>query len=357
MVEKYQPTDNGESPLATIKEFVETTCPSCGGPASRETDVMPNWAGSSWYFLRYCDPQNAQEFASMEKLKFWMDANSPAHSSQSGGGVDWYNGGMEHTVLHLLYSRFWHKFLFDIGLVPTPEPYAKRTSHGLILAGDGTKMSKSKGNVVNPDELVNTVGADSLRLYEMFMGPFEQAIAWSTDGVVGARRFLERVWNMSEKVSEMPLSGESEVLVHQTIRKVTEDIEALKMNTAVSALMILSNHLHELEKVPKEAYAALLGLLSPFVPHLSAELAERHAIDLSAWPQFDAKKAEPKALMVAVQVNGKVRGSVSLSPQASETEALESARKDPTIAKWLSEGEEKRAVYVRGRVINFVLDR
>ncbi len=344
VVEKYQPTDTGESPLATIKEFVETTCPVCGGPAKRETDVMPNWAGSSWYFLRYCDPRNDKEFASMPKLQYWTP-------------VDWYNGGMEHTVLHLLYSRFWHKFLFDIGLVPSPEPYAKRTSHGLILAGDGTKMSKSKGNVVNPDELVHTMGADSLRLYEMFMGPFEQAIAWSTDGVVGARRFLERVWQMQEKVATVAMTDETEVLVHQTIRKVTEDIEALKMNTAVSALMILSNHLHELEKAPQEAYAALIGLLSPFVPHLAAELSEKHQIDLSHWPQFDAQKAEPKTVVVAVQVNGKVRGSISLSPQASENEALAAARKDPQVAKWLAEGAEKRAVYVKGKVINFVLDR
>lgn len=344
VVEKYQPTDTGESPLATIKEFVETTCPTCGGPAKRETDVMPNWAGSSWYFLRYCDPRNDKEFASMPKLQYWTP-------------VDWYNGGMEHTVLHLLYSRFWHKFLFDIGLVPSPEPYAKRTSHGLILAGDGTKMSKSKGNVVNPDELVHTMGADSLRLYEMFMGPFEQAIAWSTDGVVGARRFLERVWQMQEKVATVAMTDETEVLVHQTIRKVTEDIEALKMNTAVSALMILSNHLHELEKVPQEAYAALIGLLSPFVPHLAAELSEKHQIDLSHWPQFNAQKAEPKTVVVAVQVNGKVRGSISLSPQASENEALAAARKDPQVAKWLADGAEKRAVYVKGKVINFVLDR
>ncbi len=357
VVEKYQPTDTGESPLATIMEFVETTCPTCGGPAKRETDVMPNWAGSSWYFLRYCDPRNAEEFASMLKLQYWLDSNLPRSSSQSGGGVDWYNGGMEHTVLHLLYSRFWHKFLFDIGLVPTSEPYAKRTSHGLILAGDGTKMSKSKGNVVNPDELVNTMGADSLRLYEMFMGPFEQAIAWSTDGVVGARRFLERVWQMHEKVAAVTMTPETEVLVHQTIRKVTEDIEALKMNTAVSALMILSNHLHELEKVPSEAYAALIGLLNPFVPHFSAELAERKGVSLATWPQFDAQKAEPKSVVVAVQVNGKVRGSVSLSPQASETEALDAARRDPAVAKWLAQGKEKKAVYVSGRIINFVLDR
>jgi len=343
-VEKYQPTDTGESPLAAIEEWVKTTCPSCGKDARRETDVMPNWAGSSWYYLRYCDPHNDQEFASKENLSYFTP-------------VDWYNGGMEHTVLHLLYSRFWHKFLYDEGLVPTLEPYAKRTSHGLILAGDGTKMSKSKGNVVNPDQLVETMGADSLRLYEMFMGPFDQEIAWNTNGVVGMRRFLEKVWGFSKRVTSAPMEAKTEQLTHQTIQKVTEDMEALKMNTAVSALMIFANHLHELPHVPQEAYETFLALLAPFAPHICHELSELHGFEAwEEWPVSDPQKARVGVVTVAVQINGKVRATLELSPEAPESEAVALARSDSGIAHWLKEGKERKAIYIPGKVINFVLD-
>lgn len=345
-VEKYQPTDTGESPLANINEFVKTTCPACGGPAKRETDVMPNWAGSSWYYLRYCDPHNDQQLAGVEPLRYWTP-------------VDWYNGGMEHTVLHLLYSRFWHKFLYDEGLVPSPEPYTKRTSHGLILAGDGTKMSKSKGNVVNPDELVETTGADSLRLYEMFMGPFDQAIAWNIDGVVGMRRFLERVWALQGKIADVPADAATELLLNQTIKKVDEDIESLKMNTAVSSLMILSNHLGELPQVSTSAYGIFLRLLAPFAPHITHELAERLGLERGAWeqwPQFDPAKARGGVVKVAVQVNGKARATLELAADLPEEAALAAARADAAVAKWLAQGREVKAVYVAGKVINFVLD-
>ena len=351
-VKKYQPSDTGESPLANIAEFVNTTCPKCGGKATRETDVMPNWAGSSWYYLRYADPRNDKEFAAQNKLNYWTP-------------VDWYNGGMEHTTLHLLYSRFWHKVLFDLKLVPTSEPYLKRTSHGLILAEDGSKMSKSKGNVINPDELVEMVGADSLRLFEMFLGPFDQPVAWSTDSIAGVRRFLERVWNLAEKVETKgstldPGSSRSnlDVLLAQTIDKVSRDIGALKMNTAVSSLMILLNHLVQLEKVPTQAFVTLLQLLAPFAPHIAHELAERLGFERSqweVWPVADPSKLIAEMATVAVQINGKVRASIKLSTSADKEEALAAARADETVAKWLATGSETKAIYVPGRVINFVL--
>ncbi|MDP4020590.1 MAG: class I tRNA ligase family protein [Candidatus Adlerbacteria bacterium] len=341
-VEKYQPTDTGESPLANITEWVNTTCPKCDGPAKRETDVMPNWAGSSWYYLRYCDPQNSKEFASPEKLKYWTP-------------VDWYNGGMEHTVLHLLYSRFWHKFLYDEGLVPTSEPYMKRTSHGNILAPDGQKMSKSRGNVINPDSVVETFGADSLRLYEMFAGPFDQSVMWNPETIAGVRRFLERVWRLAEKVGNVAASEETEVLVNQTIEKVSSDIENLKMNTAVSSLMILLNKFEEERQVSKEAFKIFLQLLAPFAPHLAAELAETHDISLGSWPQADKTKLLSATVSIAVQVNGKVRATVELPTNTSEQEALSAARNNEKVQKWLALGKEIKAVYVPGKVINFVV--
>jgi leucyl-tRNA synthetase len=328
-----------------MSEWVNTTCPVCGGPAKRETDVMPQWAGSSWYYLRYADPKNAEAFASPEKLKYWTP-------------VDWYNGGMEHTTLHLLYSRFWHKALFDLGLVPTNEPYAKRTSHGLILAEGGEKMSKSKGNTVSPDTLVETFGADSLRLYEMFIGPFDQPVAWNTNSVMGVRRFLERVWSMQEKVSDAAMDGKTETLLHQTIEKVTKDIENLKMNTAVSSLMIFSNHLHELEQVPKAAFGTLIKLLNPFAPHMAAEIASIAGYPSGAvdtWPAFDPSKIVATSVIIAVQINGKVRASITLSPNATEEEALTIARANENVMKWLDGTVEKRAVYVAGKIINFVV--
>jgi len=344
-VEKYQPTDTGESPLANIAEFVHTTCPKCGGPAMRETDVMPNWAGSSWYYLRYADPNNDKEFASKEKLQFWTP-------------VDWYNGGMEHTVLHLLYSRFWHKFLYDLGLVPTSEPYLKRTSHGLILAEDGRKMSKSWGNVVSPDTIVENYGADSLRLYEMFVGPFDQPVAWNTSAISGVRRFLERVWKI--KVGEGSLDAKTETLLHQTIKKVGDDIESLKMNTAVSTLMILLNEFEKLEVVPRTAHNTFLQLLAPFAPHLAAELwegaGESGLIYKTAWPAYDSSKIVGDVVFVVVQVNGKARATMLLSPTASESEALLAARTNEQVAKWLLRGREVRTIYVPGKIVNFVLE-
>ncbi len=334
-VDKYEPTDTGESPLANITEWINTTCPKCGGAAKRETDVMPNWAGSSWYYLRYVDPKNDATFAAPDKLKYWTP-------------VDWYNGGMEHTTLHLLYSRFWHKFLFDIGEVPTSEPYMKRTSHGLVLAQDGSKMSKSAGNVVNPDGAIQEHGADALRLYEMFMGPFDQPVAWSSASVVGVRRFLERVWKLAP--SDSPLATSTDTLLNQTIKKVGEDIEQLKMNTAVSALMILLN---ELEKTPSlEAYKIFLQLLFPFAPHMASELAQMRGISLAEWPAYDASKLISATVTVAVQVNGKVRGKVELAPDAAEAEALQAAR--AVAEKWLT-GPEKKAIYVPGKIINLVV--
>ncbi len=337
-IEKYQPTDTGESPLATIAEWVNTTCPQCKGPAKRETDVMPNWAGSSWYYLRYADPRNDTAFAAQDKLKYWTP-------------VDWYNGGMEHTTLHLLYSRFWHKFLFDIGMVPTSEPYLKRTSHGLILAEGGEKMSKSKGNTVSPDELVERFGADTLRLYEMFIGPFDQPVVWSTQSMTGSQRFLERVWKLEP--TDAPLSPKLETLLNQTIKKVGEDIENLKMNTAVSALMILLNEMEA--GVSRDAYKIFLQLLAPFAPHMANELAEQaelDPIDWGTWPSFDASKLAGATSTVVVQVNGKVRGKIELAVGTPEGEALAAAR--ITAGKWLELGE-KKAVYIPGKIVNFVV--
>jgi leucyl-tRNA synthetase len=361
-VEKYLPTDTGESPLSAIEAWVKTTCPKCGGAARRETDVMPNWAGSSWYWLRFTDPKNDKEFASKEKLAYWTPVN-------------WYNGGMEHTVLHLLYSRFWHKFLFDLGLVPTSEPYMKRTSHGLILAEDGSKMSKSKGNTVSPDEIVKTFGADSLRLYEMFVGPFDQPVAWSTKSIMGVRRFLERVTKLTDSVrSEAKLVAEPvdaetlpripdsiEILLNQTVKKVGEDIEALKMNTAVSSLMVLLNKLEEEKEVSKEAFAVLIKLLAPFAPHMANELAEMHSIDLSQWPAYDETKLAGSRVVLAVQVNGKVRGSIEVNPAATKEEVLAAVSQNQAIQKWLPEGPLQggdsgvKVIYVPGKIVSFVI--
>ncbi|MDO8517694.1 MAG: class I tRNA ligase family protein [bacterium] len=362
VVEKYQPTDTGESPLANIKEFVDTACPKCGGLAKRETDVMPNWAGSSWYWLRYCDPHNDKEFASQEKLDYWVGSVArQGLTLPQSGGVDWYNGGMEHTTLHLLYSRFWHKFLFDIGVVPTSEPYIKRTSHGLILAADGSKMSKSKGNTVSPDELVERFGADSLRLYEMFIGPFDQPVAWSTNSILGVRRFLERVWALGARTSDVPGTSDvqTEVLLNQTIKKVSDDIEHLKMNTAVSALMILANQLAELEKVPHVAYKTLLQLLAPFAPHITHELAETLGLERAqweVWPAFDESKIAATTAVVAVQVNGRLRASIELATGTTKEEVIARARAEPAVVRYLAGGKEQKVVYVPGKVVNFVLE-
>ena len=351
-VEKYEPGPDGESPLANITEWVNTKCPKCGGKAKRETDVMPNWAGSSWYFLRYCDPHNDKEFVSRVALDTWMP-------------VDWYNGGMEHTVLHLLYSRFWNKFLYDLKLVPTSEPYKKRTSHGLILAEGGEKMSKSKGNVINPDSIVDQFGADTLRLYEMFMGPFEQAIAWSESALVGPRRFLEKVWRLKEKVSDLEVEppstlggSTSNVLIHSTIKKVSDDIESMEFNTAVSALMIYVNILDKQEKITQKEFETLLLLLAPFAPHITEELwttlGHKDSIHTQNWPTYDPKSIEKDEITLAVQINGKVRTSLIFHRAQNEEEIKAIILALPEVKKWLDDKEPKKVIFVPGKIISIV---
>ncbi|MBL7045104.1 MAG: leucine--tRNA ligase [Parcubacteria group bacterium] len=353
-VEDYKPTDDGESPLVKAESWVNVKCPSCNGDAKRETDVMPNWAGSSWYYLRYTDPANNEAFADAKNLKYWTP-------------VDWYNGGMEHTTLHLLYSRFWHKFLYDIKVVPTHEPYQKRTSHGLILAEGGEKMSKSKGNIVNPDEVVENFGADSLRLYEMFMGPFDQAISWSTDNMVGVRRFIEKVWRLQEKVDvEKGLSSGNEVdgdetlgsILHSTIKKVSDDIEAMKFNTAISILMILVNEMEKKEEVSKENYKILLVLLAPFAPHVAEELWEKVGNDSSVldqvWPKYDESKIVKDTVSIAIQVDGKVRASIEISVGEAEEKVKEKALSEEDVKKWTEGKKVEKVMYIKGRIISIV---
>ncbi len=364
-VKNYVPTDTGESPLSAISKWVNVKCPICKGPAKRETDTMPNWAGSSWYYLRYTDPNNKKEFTSPEKLKYW--SSSPAGIPEIGV-VDWYNGGMEHVTLHLLYSRFWHKFLFDIGAVPTSEPYKKRTSHGMILASNGEKMSKSKGNVVNPDAIIEAHGADTLRLYEMFMGPFDQSVAWSTDGIVGPRRFLDRVWRLQEKITtplHTPLSkgGEQrdtlESLIHKTIKKVSDDIESMQFNTAVSSLMILVNEFEKVSEISAENYGLFLKILAPFAPHITEELwgvmGHKSSIHLEDWPQFDQSKIVSAGGIIVVQINGKVRAQFESKDELQEKDAVEIAIKLPEITKWVEGKVPKKVIYVKNRLINIVV--
>ena len=343
-VDKFEPGPDGESPLANIDEWVNTKCPNCSGKAKRETDVMPNWAGSSWYFMRYADPENKKEFASEKALKNWLP-------------VDWYNGGMEHTVLHLLYSRFWNKFLYDLKLSPVSEPYLKRTSHGIILAEGGEKMSKSKGNVVNPDKIVDQFGADTLRLYEMFMGPFEQAIAWNEDSLVGPRRFLERVWKLHNKISKND-SGEDVVWMHRTIEKVTKDIEVVGCNTAVSTIMIYTNILDKREEITKKEFETLLLLLAPFVPHVTEELwhtlGHKKSIHLEAWPIYDSSLTIGDEVVIAIQVNGKVRGKLSVPTDSSEETLKAQALALPEIQKWLENKEPKKVIVVPNKIISIV---
>ena len=347
-VEKYEPTENGESPLAAIYDWVNTKCPKCGGPAKRETDTMPNWAGSSWYFLRYVDSKNKKAFADKKKLKHWMP-------------VDWYNGGMEHTTLHLLYSRFWNKFLFDRGHVPVSEPYAKRTSHGLVLAEDGTKMSKSKGNAINPDEVVSEYGADSVRLYELFMGPFGEPVPWSMNGLVGMRRFLEKIVNLT-----VLLRGEAEDddeaisrLLHQTIKKVTDDIEHMRFNTAISQMMIFVNAAKEQGSISKESFVTFLRLLCPFAPHLANELYERldgkEFLEQQSWPTHNPELAKEEIISIAVQVNGKVRGILEISPDIEEEIAKQKALENENVKKYLEGKTVEKVVYVKGRIVSIVV--
>ncbi|MES3031576.1 MAG: class I tRNA ligase family protein [Patescibacteria group bacterium] len=344
-VKNYKPTETGESPLAAIEKWVNTKCPQCKGKAKRETDTMPNWAGSSWYYLRYADSKNKKEFASIKNLKYWTP-------------VDWYNGGMEHTTLHLLYSRFWHKFLYDQGLVPTNEPYQKRTSHGLILAEGGEKMSKSKGNVVNPDELIKVVGADTLRVHEMFMGPFDQAIAWDTNTIAGSRRFIERIWALHTKVGESQ-NTQIDSLMQKTIKKVSTDIEEMRFNTAISALMIAVNDLEKETTISKENYEILLGLVAPFAPHVADELwsllKNKKSIHLAPWPIFDEKRVVEGSGKIVVQINGKMRATFEAPPGTGDKELEELAKKLPEVGKWIEGKNIAKVIVVKGRVVNIVL--
>lgn len=344
-VDSYEPTDDGESPLAKMTDWVNTTCPHCGGPAKRETDTMPQWAGSSWYFLRYCDPHNDQALASKEALEYWMP-------------VDWYNGGMEHTTLHLLYSRFWHKFLYDIGAVPMAEPYHKRTSHGMILGEDGQKMSKSRGNVINPDDIVKEYGADTMRMYEMFMGDFEKAAPWSQNAVKGCRRFLDRVWALFDEIKPGDAySPKNEGAMHKTIKKVTEDIESLKFNTAIAALMSLLNTFGD-NGVNQAEYRTFITLLNPFAPHITEELHERlggeEMLVHTPWPQYDPDKTVDATLEIAVQINGKVKSTIVVAADEPEEQIREKALAEPKVSAVLSGMNIVKVIVIRGRIVNIV---
>ena len=349
-VDSYEPTDTGESPLSKMTDWVSTTCPHCGAPAKRETDTMPQWAGSSWYFLRYMDPHNQEALASREALDYW----SP---------VDWYNGGMEHTTLHLLYSRFWHKFLYDLGVVPTKEPYQKRTSHGMILGEGGEKMSKSRGNVVNPNDVIAEFGADTMRLYIMFIGDFEKAAAWSANAVKGCKRFLDRVWNLSEQLTEQAgYSKANESGLHKTIKKVADDIEAMKFNTAIAALMALVNDFYA-NGCSRGDYAALLLMLSPFAPHMTEELWEDLGFAEArggmacqqAWPAYDASKTIAAEVNMAVQVGGKLRATITVPLDSEQDAVVAEAQKDPKFRKFTDGMEIVKVILVKNKLVNLIV--
>ena len=345
-IEDFEPTDDGSSALARATDWIKTTCPKCGGPANRETDTMPNWAGSSWYFIRYCDPHNDKELASREALEYWMP-------------VDWYNGGMEHTTLHLLYSRFWYKFLYDIGVVPTKEPYKKRTSHGMILGENGEKMSKSRGNVVNPDDIVEEMGADAFRLYEMFMGAFDQPIPWSTQGARGCRRFLDRIWRMQDMLNDFDgIRPEMKALVHGTIKKVSEDYEAMKYNTAIAAMMTMVNKLYNSGSVSKEEFHILLTLLNPVAPHMTEELNQRLGYEqplyCTPWPKWDESALVKNTIEYGVQVNGKIRARIELPIDMPKEEVEAAAKAHKDVVPFL-EGKTVRKVIVVKNIVNIVV--
>ena len=348
MVESYEPTDTGESPLANMTDWVETTCPCCGKKAYRETDTMPQWAGSSWYYLRYMDPHNSDAIASKEAFKYW-------------NCVDWYNGGMEHTTLHLLYSRFWHKFLYDIGVVPTKEPYAKRTSHGMILGANGEKMSKSRGNVVNPDDIVNEYGADTLRLYEMFIGDFEKAAPWSTNSVRGCRKFIERFWNMQEMMTgEDFIRPEVEKEFHKTIKKVGNDIENIKFNTAIAALMALINTIYATGKVTKKELAIFAVLLNPFAPHVTEEVWEACKLGdgilaEAKWPEYDESKCVDSTIEIVAQVNGRIKAKLNIAADAAQEDVLAMAKSEPKVQEAINGMNIIKEIYVRGKLVNIVV--
>ncbi len=347
-VDSYEPTDNGESPLSKMTDWVNTTCPKCGGKAMRETDTMPQWAGSSWYFLRYMDPHNDESFASKEALNYWHQ-------------VDWYNGGMEHTTLHLLYSRFWHKFLYDIGQVPTAEPYAKRTSHGMILGENGEKMSKSRGNVVNPDDIVNEFGADTLRLYEMFIGDFEKAAPWSNAGIKGCRRFIERYWNLqSILVDGEAIRPEMENSFHKAIKKVSYDIENLKFNTAIAALMALMNVIAEKGSINKAELSVFTMLLNPFAPHVTEEIWSEMKlgegmVTEQIWPKYDESKCKDDVIEIVVQVNGKVRTRLYVAADIQKDDAIALAKAEDRIAAEINGKNVVKEIYVPGKLVNIVV--
>ncbi len=346
-VDNYEPTDTGESPLAKMRDWVETTCPTCGGPAERETDTMPQWAGSSWYFMRYIDPTNDQELASKEKLNYWMP-------------VDWYNGGMEHTTLHLLYSRFWYKFLYDIGVAPEPEPYKKRTSHGMILGENNEKMSKSRGNVVNPDDVVAEYGADTLRMYEMFIGDFEKSVPWSTDGVRGCKRFLDRIWKLKDSVQPGNTYSEAlEAKMHQTVKKVSGDYESLKFNTAIAALMTLLNEVNQVGAINEAEMKTFLILLNPVAPHITEELwallGFAGMLNEQSWPTFDEEKTIAQTIAIGVQVNGKVRGDVTVNLDDSQEVAREKVMANDNIQRAIAGKTIVKEIYVPGRIYNIVV--
>ena len=344
-VTDFLPNDEGDSPLAKATDWVNTTCPKCGKAARRETDVMPNWAGSSWYFLRYCDPHNDKAFASKEALDYWMN-------------VDWYNGGMEHTTLHLLYSRFWHKFLYDCGFVSTKEPYKRRTSHGMILAENGEKMSKSRGNVINPDDIITNYGADTFRLYEMFIGPFDQVAMWSDESLMGVYRFVGKIFNLFKKVYDIPAGEKDLRAMHKCILEVTERIDQMKFNTAVSSLMSYVNYLSGLEKIPAELYETLLKLLSPFTPHLAEEmwarLGHNDSVITVAWPQGDKALAQDDVVTIAVQLCGKMRGTIEMPKDSSKEDVKAAALQLENIARQTAGKEIKKIIVVPNRIVNIV---
>ena len=347
-VQDYEPTDNGESPIAKMTDWVKTTCPQCGGPAERETDTMPNWAGSSWYFLRYMDPNNDEALVGKEAVDYWHQ-------------IDWYNGGMEHTTLHLLYSRFWHKFLYDIGVVPTSEPYAKRTSHGMILGEGGEKMSKSRGNVVNPNDVVTEFGADTLRLYIMFIGDFEKAAPWNPTAVKGCKKFLDRVWKLAcEKLEgSEEYSAANERLIHKTIKKVSEDIDKMKFNTAIAALMAMVNEFYA-NKPNRGDVKALLKLLSPFAPHIVEELWEIQGFEggmacQQSWPEYDEDKTVDESVEIAVQINGKFKTKLVLPLDSEEDEVFAAVMEEDKVKKATENMNVVKKIYIKNRLINIIV--
>ena len=347
-IQDYEPGENGESPLSKLTDWVNTTCPHCGKPAKRETDTMPQWAGSSWYYLRYTDPHNNNELASKEALNYWTP-------------VDWYNGGMEHTTLHLLYSRFWHKFLYDIGVVPTKEPYGKRTSHGMILGSNGEKMSKSKGNVVNPDDVIAEFGADTLRVYEMFMGPFDQTASWSVESIRGCAKFLDRVWNLQDFVTNGDTySEEFEKLMHKSIKKVTQDVEEMKFNTCISTFMTMVNEFYKSKKINKAELSTLVQMLSLFAPHLCEEMWEKvlghnTTITYVKWPEYDEEKTIDDEIEIPVQFNGKLKATV-LIPINSDEETVKSIiHSNENVIANLDGKNIVKEIYVKNKIYNIVV--